>query len=88
MAGKASSQVKKVVAKKPVAVVKKPVTAAKKTTARAASTAKASKGDNFVCGVCGLSVIVDEWGDVYGEELICCGKEMKQRARKAKAAAK
>ncbi len=89
MAGKASTRGTKTVAKRPVAVAKRPATAAKKTTTRAASSSRASKGENFICGTCGLSVIVDEWGDVYGEELICCGKPMKQRAaRKAKVAAK
>jgi hypothetical protein len=81
MAGKATAPVKK-------AVARKPEVTPKKTTTKAASAKKTVKGDNFVCGTCGLSLIVDEWGDVYGEELICCGKAMKQRTRKAKAAAK
>ena len=79
MPGKAVSKEKK-------AVARKTVTPAKKTSRATAS--KSTKGDNFVCGTCGLSMIVDEWGDIYAEELICCGKPMKQKARKAKAAAK
>jgi hypothetical protein len=66
---------KKVVARKPVAAAKK--------TAR-----KTAKSDKLVCETCGLSLIIDEWGDVYGEELICCGTQMKPKASKAKAAAK
>jgi predicted amidohydrolase len=76
----------KTVAKKK-AVASKTVTAARKTT-RAAASKRAAKSDKLVCETCGLSLIVDEWGDVYGEELICCGVPMKQKARRAKAAAK
>lgn len=82
MPAKTNTQENKAAAKKTTAP------AAKKTTTKVASARRASKGDNFVCGTCGLSLIVDEWGDVYGEELICCGKPMKQKARKAKASAK
>ena len=85
MAGK-TTPVNKAVARKPEVTPKK--TATKAASTKAVSTKKTAKGDNFVCGICGLSLIVDEWGDVYGEELICCGKAMKQKARKAKAAAK
>ncbi len=70
----------KTVAKKKAAAPKK-VTAAKKIT-------RAAKNEKLVCDTCGLSLIVDEWGDVYGEELICCGTPMKSRTRRAKAAAK
>ena len=72
----------KTVAKKK-AVVSKPAAAARKTPSR-----KTSKSEKLVCETCGLSLIVDEWGDVYGEELICCGTPMKAKARKAKSAAK
>jgi hypothetical protein len=89
MAGKTTTPVKKAVARKPEAAPKKTTTKAVST--KAASAKRTSKGENFVCGTCGLSLIVDEWGDVYGEELICCGKAMKQRAaktQKAKASAR
>jgi hypothetical protein len=46
------------------------------------ATAKTSKGDNYVCDVCGLSVIVD---DVCGceevHEIVCCEQPMRRRAR-------
>jgi len=71
----------KTVAKKK-AEVSKPA-AAKKTAVK-----KTTRSDQLVCETCGLSLIVDEWGDVYGEELICCGTPMKAKARKAKSAAK
>jgi hypothetical protein len=92
MAGKVVSKAKKAVPEKKAAPAKKVVAAkiataekkvvpAKKTTA----TRKLNKGDNLVCGVCGLSVIVDEWGDIIdAQEIICCGKPMKQKAGKAK----
>ncbi len=81
MAGKVAAKVK--------AVAKKTTATAKKTTAKTAPRRKASQGDSFVCDTCGLSVIVDEWGDVVGaQEILCCGKKMRQRARKAKASAK
>jgi len=54
---------------------------------RPRATRKASKGDNYVCGVCGLSVIVD---DVCGceevHEIICCEQPMTKRTTRAKAA--
>ena len=67
---------KKAVAQKPVAAVKKP------------TSRKTTRGEKLVCETCGLSLIVDEWGDVYGEELICCGTPIKPKARKSKVAAK
>jgi hypothetical protein len=51
------------------------------------ATRKTAKGDNYVCDVCGLSVIVD---DVCGceevHEIICCEQPMTRKATKAKAA--
>lgn len=51
------------------------------------ATGKTSEGDNYVCGVCGLSVIVDDvcgCGEVH--EIVCCEKPMKKRTTRAKAA--
>jgi hypothetical protein len=51
------------------------------------ATRKTSKGDNYVCEVCGLSVIVDEvcgCEDVH--EIICCEEPMRKRATRAKTA--
>ncbi len=69
----------------------KKATAAKKLPAKKAvkktTTRKYNKGDNLVCEVCGLSVVVDTACDC-GEEavLICCEQPMKQRkARTSKA---
>ena len=90
MAGKVTTQGKKAVTAKKVAPAKitaaeKKVAPAKKTTAKR----KTNKGDSFVCEVCGLSVIVDEYGDVLdAQEIICCAKPMKQSAGKAKSAKK
>jgi hypothetical protein len=86
MADKATAQTKKAVTKRTVATAKKTTTkaASKSPATRAASKKTANKGDSFVCDVCGLSVIVDEWGDVVGaQEILCCGQTMKQRTRKA-----
>ena len=71
------------------AVAKKSTAPVKKSTAKTTSRRNYGKGDNLVCEICGLSVIVDEFGDVVGaEELICCGEVMKPKAKKAKAAKK
>jgi hypothetical protein len=77
----------KIAAKKTIA--RETVAPARKTTAKTTSKNRATRGDSFVCGTCGLSLLVDEWGDVVGvQEVICCGKPMKQRTRKAKTPAK
>lgn len=52
---------------------------------------KVTRGDSVVCEVCGLSVVVEEVGDVAVSEettLFCCGKPMKahRSPRKARAA--
>ena len=52
---------------------------------------RASKGDSLACEVCGLSVVVEEIGNIaIGEvsPILCCGKPMKKKAKKAKAAKK
>jgi hypothetical protein len=62
---------------------------AKKTSAakKPRATIKTSKGDNYVCEVCGLSVIIDEvCGCEEVHEIICCEQPMKRRATRAKAA--
>ena len=78
-------------AKKAAAPGKK--TGAGKTAATATATTKkrVSKGGSLLCEVCGLSVVVEEVGGVTVSEesaLLCCGKPMKEKARKAKAAKK
>ncbi len=78
MAGKTETKENKVTATK--------AAPAKKPAARAAR--KIEKGDNLVCGVCGLTVVVDDFGNAVAEELICCGEPMKAKAPRAKAAAK
>ncbi len=53
---------------------------------------KVSRGDSLVCGVCGMSVVVEEAGNIAVVEespIICCGIPMKQRtSARAKAAKK
>jgi hypothetical protein len=57
--------------------------AAKKPRARS----KTSKGDNYECEVCGLSVVVDEvCGCEEVHEIICCEKPMRKRTTRSKAA--
>ncbi len=72
----------------PAKPVAKKKAVAPRTVAAAKKTPRAAKNEKLMCETCGLSLIVDEWGDVYGEELICCGTPMKSRTRRAKAAAK
>jgi hypothetical protein len=65
---------------------KAPVAAGKKVVAKK----KVNKGETLSCEVCGVAVVVDEIGDYgYAEEsvILCCGKPMKQKAAKSKAAA-
>jgi hypothetical protein len=62
---------------------------AKKTSAakKPRATKKTSKGDNYVCEVCGLSVIVDEvCGCEEVHEIICCEQPMRRRTTTARAA--
>ena len=50
--------------------------AAKKKTAKS----RAKKGAGYVCGVCGLSVTIDEGcGCAEAHPLICCMKPMKKK---------
>jgi hypothetical protein len=52
---------------------------------------KLNKGQALACEVCGLSVTIEEIGDVVVEEdsvLLCCGKPMKEKATGKKAAKK
>jgi hypothetical protein len=50
--------------------------AAKKSTAKG----KGKKGDTYQCGVCGMSVTVDEvCGCVEAHDIICCMKPMKKK---------
>jgi|YNPNPStandDraft_1061719.scaffolds.fasta_scaffold269267_1 hypothetical protein len=52
--------------------------AVKKVTVKKAPAREASpKAAKFVCGTCGLTITVDEWGDVAVGEIICCEKPMK-----------
>lgn len=74
-------------------VVKKAATAKKtpvKGPAKIAAKKRVSKGESIVCEVCGLSVVVEQVGDIVvsrGSVLLCCGKPMKQKAGKARVAA-
>ena len=48
---------------------------------------RTAKGDSYICEVCGLSVTVDEaCGCVEVCDIICCGKPMKEKKVKVKAA--
>jgi hypothetical protein len=52
---------------------------------------KITKGQALACEVCGISVTVEQIGNVAVEEdnvLICCGKPMKEKVTAKKAAAK
>ncbi len=48
---------------------------------------KVAKGNAYVCEVCGLTVTVDTvCGCVDVCDIVCCGKPMKEKKAKAKAA--
>ena len=64
---------------KKAAVTKKPV---KKAPVKSPTKKKVTKGDTYVCGVCGLAVTVEQVGNVvYTEEspIICCSKVMRKK---------
>ena len=81
---------------KKAAVKKTPVkasaTTTKKTSAKASAKPavkkKVNKGQSLICEVCGLSVVVEQVGDLvvsHEDVLLCCRKQMKPKAAKAKA---
>ncbi len=50
--------------------------------------AKLKKGTEYVCGVCGTTLLVTEDGFGVLEDVVCCEKPMKVRASKPKKKAK
>jgi hypothetical protein len=45
-----------------------------------AKKSSAARGDKLMCGVCGLSLIIDEeCGCMEAHEILCCGEPMKQK---------
>jgi hypothetical protein len=43
---------------------------------------KSKKGSKYSCGVCGMSVVVDEvCGCAQAHEIICCGAAMKAKSK-------
>ncbi len=80
---------------KKAAVKKTPVkasaTTTKKASAKPAVKKKVNKGQSLICEVCGLSVVVEQVGDLvvsHEDVLLCCRKQMKPKAAKAKATKK
>jgi len=54
--------------------------AVKKTAKKTAAKGKGKKGEAYACGVCGLSVTVDEvCGCAEAHPIICCTKPMKKK---------
>jgi rubrerythrin len=54
--------------------------AVRKAKKRTAAKSKVKKGAGYVCGVCGLSVTVDEaCGCAEAHPIICCMKPMKKK---------
>jgi hypothetical protein len=69
--------------------IKKKATPVKKAVAAKKPTGKIKKGDSYECQLCGLVVSVDEaCGCVDLCDIICCGKPMKAKKAKTKAAKK
>ena len=69
------------------ATVAKVATTQKKTPVKK----KVSKGQALACEVCGMSVVVEEIGDLVVEKdsvLLCCGKPMRDKATIKKAVKK
>lgn len=58
----------------------------KSTVKRAPSKKSAGKGDAYVCGVCGFSLIVDEeCGCMEAHEILCCGEAMTEKKARVRA---
>jgi len=71
-------------AEKKAGVTTKP---AGKAPTKSAATKKITRGDSYVCGVCGLAVTVEEVGNialVAESPIICCGEVMKKQKGKAR----
>jgi hypothetical protein len=50
---------------------------------------KMNKGDVLACDLCGLTVVVDECGDIMAaQEVMCCDQPMKLKASRTKASKK
>ena len=45
---------------------------------------KPKKGTEYVCGVCGTTLLVSEEGHGVLDDVVCCGKSMGTRATKPK----
>jgi len=57
--------------------------AVKKAAKKRAAKGKGKKGEGYTCGVCGLSVTVDEvCGCAESHPIICCMKPMKKKRGK------
>jgi hypothetical protein len=79
-------RIKKMAVKKAAPV--KTVAASKSPAKKVAEKQVSRKGQSLECGVCGLSVTIDEdCGCVGFHDIICCGKPMKAKKPKAKAKA-
>jgi hypothetical protein len=77
------------VAKKPAAAKVATTKAATAKTAATKTASKISKGDAYLCEVCGLGVNVDVCGDfLETTALYCCDKAMKKKTGIAKVAKK
>ncbi len=59
------------------------------TAQKATAKKKVAKGDGYTCEVCGLAITVDEvCGCTEVCDIVCCGKPMKPKKAKTKAASK
>jgi hypothetical protein len=70
------------------AVAAKAAAPAKKAVAKTSSGKRLNKGDSLVCETCGLTVVVDDCGDVVAvQEILCCEQPMKPKTSRSKAPA-
>jgi hypothetical protein len=55
-----------------------------KPAAKAAASSRISKGDQYLCEICALSLHVDECGEfLKSKGPVCCGRAMKKKAGSA-----
>ncbi len=45
----------------------------------------AKKGENYVCGVCGVEMVCVEGCGCAASHIVCCGKKMSKKKPKKKA---
>jgi hypothetical protein len=85
MAGKTGARGKEAAAARAEPKARKAASPVQKSATGSGSEGKLKKGDTLSCELCGLTVVVDDCGDVMAaQEVFCCGQSMKPKARRTR----